>query len=80
MNCPVCLASATNTTPPGYGGMLIDCGRCGIYRVTRDAWAAFPSLRVAERLAALLTAKRVVSARVVPTISTGCFKLDRAKV
>ena len=79
MNCPVCLGSATNTTPPEYGGMVIECGRCGTYRVTRDALAGLPSLMVADRLAALLTAKRVVSRKVIPTISTGCLKLDRGK-
>jgi len=79
MDCPVCLASAKNTTPPQYGGLVVECRHCGIFRLTRDALAAFPSLRVAERLAALLTAKRVVSPRVVPTISTGCLKLDRSK-
>ena len=79
MDCPVCLASATNTTPPEYGGLVVKCGHCGIYRLTRDALAAFPSLRVEERLEALRAARKVVPPKVAPTISTGCLKLDRPK-
>jgi hypothetical protein len=74
MNCPVCLATATNATPPTYAGLVVECARCGFYRVTRDALGALPSVKIEERLAALKTAKGLVSARIAPTISTGCLK------
>ena len=80
MNCPICLTSAKNITPPTYAGLVVECARCGFYRVTRDALAALPSVKIEERLAALKTAKGHVSARITPTISTGCLKLDRPKV
>jgi hypothetical protein len=72
MDCPICLREAKNVTPPTYRGVVVECPRCGIYRVTQDAIAALRTLRVDERLMAFRKAKMLLSSR-TPTITSGCL-------
>ena len=71
MECPVCRAAAKNASPPTYNGLVVDCRGCGIYRVTKGALDKLLDLRTETRLAALKAAKELVSAKVVPTITSG---------
>jgi hypothetical protein len=70
MECPVCLSAAKNATPSDYRGLVIACPRCGVYRVTANAAAKLPTLRVEGRLAALERAKTQILSSTVPTISS----------
>src|SRR5262245_25941053 len=71
MDCPVCLKDAKDATPPTYRGLLLECPRCGIYRVTGNATAALRSLKTEERMAVLRSAKMLLGSRGVPTITSG---------
>ena len=33
MNCPICPHQGRNLTPPSYEGAVIDCPRCGSFRI-----------------------------------------------
>jgi len=72
MDCPICLKVAKNVTPPTYRGLVVDCPRCRVYRVTPDAIAALGSLKGDERFLALRKAKVLLAGR-TPTITTGCL-------
>ena len=78
MECPICLAEARNLTPRTYQGLIIDCARCGPYRVMKTALATLPELRVEKRLGALMKAKMYGSPKSWPTITIVC--LERASV
>jgi hypothetical protein len=73
MNCPVCLKAAKDASPPAYRGLVVECSRCGIYRVTQNAIASLGSLRVEERTAALRRAKALLGSRGTPTVTSGCL-------
>jgi len=72
MDCPICLKEAKNATPHTYRGVVVECLRCGTYRVTQDAITALASLKVDERLIALRKAKMLLGSR-TPTITSGCL-------
>ena len=72
MDCPICLRDAKDATPPTYRGLVLECPRCGLYRVTQDAVAALRTLKVDERLMALRKAKMLLGSR-TPTITSGCL-------
>ena len=74
MHCPICLRDAKDATPPRYRGLVLECPRCGVYRVTQDAITALGTLKVDERLIALRKAKVFVGSR-TPTITSGCLGL-----
>jgi hypothetical protein len=69
MDCPVCLKDAKDASPLAYRGLVVECSRCGIYRVTQNAIAALRSLKPEERMAALQMAKTVGS-RGAPTVTS----------
>jgi hypothetical protein len=71
MECPVCLSAAKNATPSDYRGLVVSCLRCGVYRVTANAAAKLPTLKVEGRLAAFERAKTQILSSSVPTISSG---------
>jgi hypothetical protein len=71
MDCLVCLKEAKDATPPTYRGLVLECPRCGIYRVTGNATAALRSLKTEERMAVLRLAKMLLGSRGVPTITSG---------
>ena len=71
MDCPICFNDARDATPPTYRGLVLECPRCGIYRVTGNASAALRSLKTEERLAVLRLAKMLLGSRGVPTITSG---------
>jgi hypothetical protein len=73
MDCPVCRAEVENLTPAGYKGLVVECPRCGVYRIMESAVAALPRLGVEERLAALQRARKMSSAKSWPTINGACF-------
>ena len=73
MDCPVCLNDAEDASPPTYPGLVVECSRCGIYRVTQRAITALRSLKPEERMAALQMAKTVGS-RGAPTVTSACFQ------
>jgi hypothetical protein len=68
MNCPVCRATVKDITPIGYRGLVVKCPKCGSYRIAESALAALLVLKTAERLEALLRARRFASYRAWPTI------------
>ena len=43
--CPVCLKDAKDASPPRYQGLVVECPRCGTYRVTQNAIAVLGSLK-----------------------------------
>jgi hypothetical protein len=47
---------------------------CGVYRVTANAAAKLPTMKVEGRLAALERAKTQILSGSVPTISSGCLQ------
>lgn len=73
MDCPVCTAVVEDFTPKNYRGLVVRCRRCGVYRVMETAVAALRFLKGQHRLAALSRARKLVSARSLPTISNACF-------
>ena len=73
MDCPVCLKDAKDASPPTYLGLVVECPRCGLYRVTQIAITALRSLKPEERIAALDMAKTVGS-RGAPTVTSACLQ------
>ena len=73
MDCPVCLKDAKDASPPTYLGLVVECPRCGLYRVTQNAITALRSLKPEERIAALDMAKTVGS-RGAPTVTSACLQ------
>src|SRR5262245_10059815 len=59
MDCPVCFNDAKDVSPSTYRGLVVECPRCGLYRLTRGAIAGLVSLNAQERMAALRIAKMV---------------------
>ena len=78
MDCPICLGDAKDETPPTYRGLVLECPRCGLYRVTQDAIAALGTLKVDERLLALRKAKKLLGSR-TPTITSGCLGITLSR-
>ena len=73
MDCPVCLKDAKDATPPTYLGLVVECPRCGLYRVTQNAITTLRSLKPEDRMAALHMAKTVGS-RGATTVTSGCLQ------
>lgn len=73
MDCPICLAEGENLTPATYKGVVVRCGRCGVFRITKNALVAFSKLKVEGRLEALGKAKAQTFPKAWPTISNACF-------
>ena len=80
MDCPICFNAARDATPPTYRGLVLECPRCGIYRVTGNATAALRSLKTEERMAVLRLAKMLLGSRGVPTITSGSPFLTKARM
>ena len=78
MDCPVCLKDAKDASPPTYLGLVVECPRCGLYRVTQIAITALRSLKPEERIAALDMAKTVGS-RGAPTVTSASFNASRSR-
>jgi hypothetical protein len=72
MECPICLGRGENRTPKTYRGLVIECGRCGVFRIMKAATIALPKLPIDRRLEALQKAKRF-SSNAWPTISNACL-------
>lgn len=68
MECPICLGRGIDRTPKNYGGLVVECRRCGTYRIMQRAAAVLRRLPVDQRLEALRQARRVAS-NAWPTIS-----------
>src|SRR5262249_61629460 len=77
MDCPVCLAQVRDLTPGNYRGLVVECPRCGVYRVMPAALAGLRQLKTEKRLAALRRAKQFTSSRAWPTISKACFGIPQ---
>ena len=73
MDSPVCLKDAKDASPPTYLGLVVECPRCGLYRVTQNAIATLRSLKPEERMAALHMAKTVGS-RGAATVTSACLQ------
>jgi uncharacterized Zn finger protein len=73
MDCPICTNEVVNHTPRDYKGVVVECRRCGVYRVTETALARLNSLEVRQRLKALSVARTLASGRSLPTISSACL-------
>lgn len=77
IDCPICTNEVMNLTPRNYKGLVVECSRCGIYRVMEPAVVPLHSLKAQQRLAALAMAKKQASGNSVPTISSACLYFSR---
>jgi DNA-directed RNA polymerase subunit RPC12/RpoP len=80
MDCPICTNEVANQTPRDYKGLVIECRRCGSYRVMKSAVARLRALPVPLRLAALSRARKIATGRSLPTISSGCLSFSAGLV
>jgi len=80
MDCPVCLAQVRDLTPGNYRGLVVECPRCGVYRVMPAALSGLRQLKTEKRLAALRRAKEFTWSRAWPTISKACFLISQEGV
>ena len=72
MDCPVCDREAMNLTPASYDGLVIDCSRCGKYRIMRSVLSDLRRTQIEDREAALGHARSFAS-KSWPTISKACL-------
>ena len=72
MDCPICLGEGEDLTPVAYKGLVMNCQRCGGFRITNNALVVLRNLKVEGRLEALFRAGTFAS-RAWPTISNACF-------
>jgi hypothetical protein len=70
MLCEVCGGPAVDRTPPGYGGVKINCPTCGNYSIAGNAHDKFRQLSLGDRRRALEKAKNHASLGMRPLIGT----------
>jgi hypothetical protein len=73
MECPVCNGNVEDLTPGSYRGLVVGCGRCGVYRVMQSCVTILRGLKIEQRIAALQKAKKLASCKSIPTISRACL-------
>jgi hypothetical protein len=69
MLCEVC-GGPFDRTPPGYGGVKINCPTCGNYSIAGNVQDKFRQLSVGERRRALEKAKDHAALGMRPLIGT----------
>jgi hypothetical protein len=76
MDCPICARVVMNLTPPNYDGLVVECPRCGGYRIMQSALADLVQLPIEGRVAVLGKAQSFTS-HSWPTISKACLPQRR---
>ena len=72
MDCPYASREAMNLTPASYDGLVIDCSRCGKYRIMRSVLSDLRRTQIEDREAALGHARSFAS-KSWPTITKACL-------
>jgi hypothetical protein len=73
MRCLICGGPATDISPGGFDGLVIDCPKCKPYEVAGSIQSKLGQLDQLERASVLRKAQRFAAHGARPTISSTSF-------
>ena len=73
MLCLICKGPATDITPGGFDGVMVDCRICKPYEIADRARDKFGKVAPEKRAEALQMAKRFASPGARSSITSICF-------